>query len=86
MGQTALEGIVGPLGKKPSRFTLVLRDSLDDLSIASEWRDPVKTFQEHTKALNEYSINKAEGQRMLDEQGLLPYLVCSYSLSNLNNI
>ena len=87
MGQIELEGIVGPKGKKPSRFTTVEHEKLDSLNINSLERNPVNTYNYLTNALSIMKIpgRKGEGEDLLKEEGLTINMASIISRSILNS-
>ena len=90
MGQIALEGIIGPSGKYPSRFTLTPRNELSNLNYVPLPRNPTQTYLLLTDALSKLQIHsqKTMAASLLTNNGLLPkkvrifnYLLLNFSVS-----
>ena len=81
MGQIKLEGIVGPMRQKPSRFTECDKKNLDKLDLNLPIRDSHTTYQKLTTALSYLALPrmKGKGEKLLDSLGLDKEMVGIYN-------
>ena len=77
MGQIQLQGIIGPSGKHPSRFTLVAKNNLGSLNLISPLRDPTKFYKMLTDILSQLEMpnQKTKARKHLTEVEMVAKLV-----------
>jgi hypothetical protein len=86
MGQIAIEGIIGPSGKFPSRFTTTPKKELSNLNYPLVSRDPKATYLILTDALSKLRIHsqKTIASETLKNNGLLPKMSPLWNLQGFS--